>query len=56
MNLFDVIEMFFDWKAAGERNQKGNIYRSIDINAERHGISKQLRQILINTAKFLNYE
>ncbi len=56
MNLFDVIEMFADWKASGERGKDGNIYKSIDINAERFGISKQLKSILINTAKFLGYE
>ncbi len=56
MNLFDIVEMFFDWKASGERNSTGNIYKSIDINAERFGISKQLKKILINTAKYLGYE
>lgn len=58
MNLFDIIEMFFDWKASGERGKKGtgNIYKSIDINAERFGISKQLKQILTNTAKYMGYE
>ena len=56
MNLFDVIEMFADWKASGERGKDGNIYKSIDINAERFGISKQLKSILINTAKYLRYE
>src|SRR6185369_118878 len=29
MDLFDLIEMFFDWKAAGERHNDGNIYKSI---------------------------
>lgn len=56
MNLFDVIEMFVDWKAAGERGKNGNILKSIDINAKRFGISKQLKSILINTAKYLGYE
>ena len=56
MNLFDIVEMFADWKAAGERGKNGNIYKSIDINAEKFGISKQLKQILINTAKYLGYE
>ncbi len=53
MNLFDIIEMFFDWKAATERGINGDIMKSIAINAERHGISKQLRQILINTENFV---
>lgn len=56
MNLFDIVEMFADWKAAGERGKDGNIFKSIDINAERFGISKQLKQILINTANYLKYE
>lgn len=56
MNLFDIVEMFFDWKAAGERGKDGNIYKSIDINSERYGISKQLRSILINTATYLGYD
>lgn len=56
MNLFDIIEMFADWKASGERGKGGNIFKSIEINAERFGISKQLKSILINTAKYLEYE
>ncbi len=51
MDLFDLIELFFDWKASGERHRGGNIYHSIEINKERFGISDQLAQILINTAK-----
>ena len=58
MNLLSLIEMLCDWKASGERGKPGtgNIYKSIDIQAERFGISKQLRKILINTAKYLKYE
>lgn len=56
MNLFDIMEMFFDWKAAGERTKDGNIYKSIGINAGRFKIDKQLEQILFNTAKYLGYE
>lgn len=57
MDLFDLIEMFYDWKAAGERGKPGtgDIFKSIDINAERFGISKQLKKILINTANRYNY-
>jgi hypothetical protein len=58
MNLLSLVEMLCDWKASGERGKAGtgNIYKSIDINSERFGISKQLRKILINTAKYLKYE
>jgi len=50
MDLFDVIEMFFDWYAAGKRNKDGNIYKSLDINKERFKISDQLYNIMKNTA------
>jgi len=56
MNLFDLIELFFDWKSSGERHRGGNIYESIKINKERFGISDQLEKILQNTAKYMNYE
>lgn len=55
MNLFDLIEMFFDWKAATERHNDGNIFKSIEINQSRFKISDQLKSILINTAHKLNY-
>lgn len=55
MNLFDVIEMFFDWKAAGERHEDGCIYRSIEMNKDRFQMSEQLQSIFKNTADFLNY-
>lgn len=56
MNLFDVIEMFFDWKAATERHNTGDIYKSININKERFGMSDQLANIFTNTAKYLKYK
>ena len=51
MNLVDVLEMFCDWKAATMRHADGDIYKSIQINAERFGISDQLAKILTNTVK-----
>ncbi len=54
MDLFDVLEMFFDWKAAGERHN-GNIYDSIEKNKDRFQMSDQLVSIFQNTAKKLNY-
>lgn len=58
MNLFDLIECFFDWKASGERTKGGNIYKSIDINKGRKKInmSEQVAKIFVNTAKYLGYE
>jgi hypothetical protein len=53
MNLFDLMEMFFDWKAAGERTKDGNMARSIEINSQRFGMSKQLRTIFENTLEYI---
>lgn len=50
MDLFDLIEMFFDWKDAGERHADGNIFNSIIHNKERFKVSEQLTQIFNNTA------
>ena len=55
MDLFDIIEMFFDWKAAGERHENGNIYKSIDVNKKRFKMSDQLTNIYTNTAKKLGW-
>lgn len=49
MNLFDVMEMLFDWKAATERHADGDIMKSIEINKKRFDISDQLINIFINT-------
>lgn len=51
MDLFDLIEMFFDWKAATERHADGSIMKSIEINRERFGISDQLCDIMKNTVE-----
>lgn len=48
-DLFDLIEMFFDWKAATERHNDGDIRKSIEINKKRFGISEQICDIFRNT-------
>ena len=50
MTLFDIFEMFVDWKAATERHDDGDIGKSIEINKERFKISDQLCNIFRNTA------
>lgn len=55
MNLIDLIEMFCDWKAASMRHNDGNIRKSIEINAEKHSMNKQLMRIFKNTADYLDY-
>ncbi len=54
MDLLDMTEMLCDWKAASERHNNGNILKSIEINADRFGMSPQLTRIFENTAKALN--
>jgi hypothetical protein len=56
MDLFDIIEMFFDWKAATERHSNGDINKSIEHNKERFGMSEQLTDIFRNTSKNLGYK
>jgi len=51
MTLLDFIEMFADWKASTLRHNDGNILHSIEHNAERFKINKQMVKILENTAK-----
>ena len=53
MNLIDLIEMISDWKAASERHADGDIYKSLEINKARFGISNQLAEILKNTVDYL---
>lgn len=55
MSLLDIIEMLCDWKAASERHDNGDFYQSLEINKERFNISDQLYQILLNTAKELDF-
>lgn len=54
MNLFDILEMFLDWKAATERTKDGDIGESIKFNAVRFGMSDQLCKIMENTLAWLN--
>ena len=55
MDLFDLFEMLLDWKAASERHNNGDIFKSIQINKERFKLSNQLCNIFKNTAKKLNW-
>ena len=48
MDLFDVLEMFLDWKAASERGEESKV--NITASVGRFKISHQLEQILRNTA------
>jgi hypothetical protein len=56
MNLFDIIEMVCDWKAAVMRHKDGDIYKSLDISKDRFKISDQLHSILKNTVDYFESE
>ncbi len=49
MDLFDVLEMLLDWKAASERGEESSV--NIGASVKRFGISPQLENILRNTAR-----
>lgn len=48
-DLFDLVEMFCDWKAATERHENGSLMKSLEFNKKRFNISDQLYNILKNT-------
>lgn len=54
MNLIDIIELFCDWKAASERQLNGNILKSIEVNQDRFGYSRDLGNIMANTAEWFD--
>lgn len=53
MDLFDLIEMFFDWKAASERGEESSM--NIGAACKRFSVAPQLQSILRNTADRLGY-
>ncbi len=55
MTLIDLVEMLADWMAAVKRHKDGDIIKSIDFNSGRFKISPQLKEILINTVDFLEF-
>lgn len=54
MDLFDLVEMFFDWKAASERADSSVMH--LDAACDKYQIDPMLRAILHNTALRLGYE
>jgi hypothetical protein len=52
MTLIDLIEMYCDWVAAGERHANGNFHRSLEVNQGRFGMSDQLVKIFENTYNY----
>ena len=50
MNLYQLIEMYLDWRAASLRHKDGNIFKSINVNKKEFKLDPQLYSILLNTA------
>jgi len=53
MDLFDLVEMVMDWKAASER-QAGAVLK-LDVSFDRFAVEPQLRAIIQNTADRLGW-
>jgi hypothetical protein len=53
MDLFDLVEMFYDWKAASERADSSVMH--LDAACDKYKIDGPLREILFNTARRLGY-
>jgi len=51
MTLLDVVEMYFDWKAACRRHADGDLRRSIGHNRKRFELSEEVARILMNTVE-----
>lgn len=50
MDVLDLAELVCDWKAAGERQNDGNILTSLEVNKERYGLADvSVYDVLKNT-------
>jgi len=55
MTLIDIAEMLADWKVAARRSPNNKFKDTLEFAFNKHGISKQLGQIIKNTLKELNW-
>ena len=56
MSLIDILELLADWKAASRRGQNAKTFKdSINFSLEKHNIQFPLKEIILNTAKSLNW-
>ena len=49
MDLLDLVEMFYDWKAATKKHNDGDILRSIEYNKDRFSMDENLVNIFKNS-------
>lgn len=55
MTIFDLTEMLCDWCAAVERHEDGDVWKSIEHNRTRFGMSDQLVNVFTNTLRGMGY-
>lgn len=53
MNLLDIVEMFCDWKASSERQNGGNLRKTLEENGRRFEMGPMLVKILENSIDLL---
>ena len=51
MSFLDLVEMWYDWKAATKKHDDGNLENSIKVNTTRFKLSEQLANIMRNSIK-----
>lgn len=56
MSLLDILEMFCDWYAAGQRTKGGSLKQSLEVNRTRFGADPTLAQIFENTRVEMGWE
>lgn len=56
MNMLQLLEMLADWKASCSRVKDGDIIKSIEINQNRFNYSDDIKSLLINTVKYMNWD
>lgn len=56
MTLMDLVEMYCDWKAAGERHANGSLENSIKANHKRFELPPELVRIFDNTRVKLGWK
>lgn len=55
MNLVDITEMLCDWNCYSSNNHKYSILDIIESKCNQYSISEDLKQVLMNTARYLGF-
>jgi len=55
MTLIDIVEMLADWKASTLRHETSDLLISINQNQKRFGYGEEMRTLLMNTARAMDW-